>query len=107
EPIGDLVGEFVRYARREPAAGVYAGRTLGPDGRDDGRSIFGWPSLWGHVCFALGLSTFFPRSRLFNPEQLPGRDRTVPGPVPAASGCVLMIRRSLFREVGGFSPHYF
>lgn len=107
EPIGDLVGEFVRYARSEPAAGLYVGRTLGPDGRDDGRSIFGWPSLWGLLCFALGLSTFFPRSRLFNPEQLPGRDRTVPGPVPAASGCVLLIRRSLFTEIGGFSPHYF
>lgn len=107
EPIGDMIGEFVRYARREPAAGLYVGRTLSPDGSDDGRSVFGWPSLWGYACFALGLSTFFPRSRLFNPEQLPARDRTMPGPVPAASGCLLLVRRSLFAELGGFSPNYF
>lgn len=107
EPVGDVIGEFVRYARSDPAAGLLVGRTLGRDGDDDGRSIFGWPSLWGYACFALGLSTVFRRSRLFNPEQLPGRDRTVAGPVPAASGCLLLIRRVLFTELGGFTPDYF
>lgn len=107
EPVGDLIGEFVRYARAVPAAGLYAGRTLGSDGTDDGRSVFGWPSLWGYVCFATGLSTAFRGSRLFNPEELPGRDRGTAGPVPAASGCVLLVDRALFAELGGFTEDYF
>ncbi|MFK3984934.1 glycosyltransferase family 2 protein [Micromonospora sp. NPDC050397] len=107
EPVGDVVGEFVEYARANPEHRVYTGRTLRADHTDDGRSAFALPSLWGYVCFATGLSTVFRRSRLFNPEELPGLDRSVPASVPAASGCLLLLQRSLFAELGGFLPDYF
>ncbi|MEV4626231.1 glycosyltransferase family 2 protein [Micromonospora sp. NPDC049523] len=107
EPVGDVIGEFVAYAHAHPEHRVYTGRTLHADHTDDGRSAFALPSLWGYVCFATGLSTVFRRSRLFNPEELPGLDRSVPAPVPAASGCLLLLQRSLFAELGGFLPDYF
>lgn len=107
EPVGDVVGEFVAFARANPAHRVYTGRTLHSDGTDDGRSVFGLPSLWGYFCFATGLSTLLRRSRLFNPEELPGLDRTRPAPVPAASGCLLLVDRALFAALGGLAPDYF
>ncbi|BCJ66778.1 glycosyltransferase family 2 protein [Polymorphospora rubra] len=107
EPVGDVIGEFVAFARANPAHRVYTGRTLHQDGTDDGRSVFALPSLWGYFCFATGLSTILRRSRLLNPEELPGLDRTRPTPVPAASGCLLLIDRALFAELGGFAPDYF
>lgn len=107
EPVGDVIGEFVGYARANPEYRVYTGRTLHADHTDDGRSVFALPSLWGYFCFATGLATMFRRSRLFNPEELPGLDRSVPAPVPAASGCLLLLQRSLFAELGGFLPDYF
>jgi GT2 family glycosyltransferase len=65
------------------------------------------PSLWSMTCFATGLSTMFRRSSLVNPEELPGLDRAKPTVVPVASGCVLLINRARFEELGGFTPDYF
>lgn len=107
EPVGDPVGELVRYAGEHPGRGLYAGRTLRADGTDDGRSVFALPSLWGYLCFATGLSSLFRRSPWLNPEELPGLDRRAGGPVPAVSGCVLLVERALFGELGGFTPDYF
>ncbi|GAB3152466.1 hypothetical protein GCM10027290_43170 [Micromonospora sonneratiae] len=107
ELVDDVLGELVSYARTHPEHRVYTGRTLHADGTDDGRSVFALPSVWGYLCFAAGLSTVFRRSRLGNPEELPGLDRSRPGPVPAASGCLLLIERSLFTELAGFAPDYF
>jgi GT2 family glycosyltransferase len=107
EPVGDVLGELVAYARAHPGHGVYAGRTLRADGGDDGRSVFALPSLWAYACFAVGVSTLLPGVRWANPEALPHLDRSSPVEVPAASGCVLLLRRSLFAELGGFTPDYF
>lgn len=107
EPVGDVLGELVTFARAHPAHRIYAGRTLHTDGTDDGRSVFALPSLWAYVCFATGLSTVVRRSPLTNPEELPGLDRTTGGPVPAASGCLLLIERAFFTELGGLAPDFF
>ncbi|WP_018351206.1 glycosyltransferase family 2 protein [Longispora albida] len=107
EPVGDPVASLLAHAEASPARGIYAGRTLTAAQLDDGRSVFGLPSLWGYLCFAAGLSSVFRKSRLFNPEELPGLSRAAGGPVPAASGCLLLVERALFEELGGFDPRYF
>jgi N-acetylglucosaminyl-diphospho-decaprenol L-rhamnosyltransferase len=107
EPVGDVLGAFLTFARAAPEPRVYVGRTLDLHGADDGRSIYALPSLWGYLCFATGLSTAFRRSALLNPEELPDRPRDLAGPVPAGSGCLLLIERALFTELGGFTPDYF
>ncbi|MDG4789582.1 glycosyltransferase family 2 protein [Micromonospora sp. WMMD1102] len=107
EPVGNVIGELLAFTRERPGHGIYAGRTLAPDGSDDGHSVFGPPSLWTLTCFATGLSTLFGRSRLFNREALPWLDRAAPVRVPAASGCLLLVRRTLFSQLGGFTPDYF
>lgn len=107
EPVGDVVAAFVAFAQANPQHLVYTGRTLRSDGTDDGRSVWGLPSLWSYVCFATGLSTMFRRSRWCNPEELPALDRSVSTVVPAASGCLLLVDRALFVELGGFAPEYF
>lgn len=107
ELVGDVIGEFVLFATDRPGLRVYAGRTLDLSGADDGHSAFALPSLWAYFCFATGLSTVFRRRQFFNPENLPALDRSVAVPVPAASGCLLMVDRGLWQELGGFAPDYF
>lgn len=106
-PVGDVLSAFVGAAERDPQARIYTGRTRHPDGTDDGHSCFGLPTLWSLACFATGLSTAFRGSQVLNPEELPGLDRSQPARVPAASGCLLMLERQLFTELGGFTPDYF
>jgi GT2 family glycosyltransferase len=107
EPVRDVLAAFTEFALASPAHGIYSGRTLRPDGTDDGRSCFALPSVWSLFCFAAGLSTFFRRVRWLNPEELPDLDRSKPAPVPAASGCLLLVDRALFSTLGGFTPDYF
>jgi N-acetylglucosaminyl-diphospho-decaprenol L-rhamnosyltransferase len=107
EPVGDVVGALVSYAQRNPRNRVYTGRTLRADGTDDGMSAHALPSLWGYVCFATALSSVVKGSRLTNPDALPGFDRTAGGEVPAVSGCLLLVDRPLWTELGGFTPDYF
>lgn len=111
EPVGDVIAALVGYATEHPEHGIYTGRTLHTDDTDDLRSCFALPSLRGYLAFAMGLSTLGRRVRWLgpwlNPEELPGYDRTQPREVPAVSGCLMLIRRDLFAELGGFAPDYF
>ena len=107
EPVGDVIRTLVEFAGSHPEHRIYTGRTLRADHTDDGHSVHALPSLWGYVCFATGLSSLRRRSPLFNPDELPGLDRVIGGEVPAVSGCLLLIDRPLWQQLGGFTPDYF
>jgi N-acetylglucosaminyl-diphospho-decaprenol L-rhamnosyltransferase len=106
-PAGHPVAELARFARQHPEHGIYAGRTLHPDGTDDMYCCWGLPSLRGYLGFATGLSTAFPNNSWINPEDLPGYDRRTVREVPAVSGCCMLVDRKLFNELGGFDPVFF
>lgn len=86
EPIGDVLETLVAFAREHPRHRIYTTRTLTEQGVDDDHSCHGLPTLWSLACFASGASTFFPRSKMFNPERLPGVDRSRVAEVPAVWG---------------------
>jgi N-acetylglucosaminyl-diphospho-decaprenol L-rhamnosyltransferase len=106
-PVGDVVGELVGFARSHPGHGIYTGRTLSADGVDDGHACLGLPTLWSFACFATGLSTVLKRQPWANPEGLPEYDRRSVREVPAVSGCLMLIERTLFHALEGFDPRYF
>jgi GT2 family glycosyltransferase len=58
------------FARAHPEHGLYGGRTFREDGELDPSSCWGAPTLWSLTCFALGLSTAFAGSPVFDPESL-------------------------------------
>lgn len=95
------------FAGAHPQYGVYGGRIVDGDGVTDPRSCWGAPTLWSLACFATGVSTAFPRSRLLNPESLGRWPRNSVREVPVVTGCLLLVRRSDFLAVGGMDPRYF
>lgn len=98
---------LVGFARNHPWAGIYGGRTLRPDGTPDPRSCWGAPSLWSHLCFAAGLTALAPRSALFDPESLGGWERDSVREVPVVTGCLMLVRRDLWRALAGFDEAFF
>lgn len=98
---------LLEFARRNPSGGLYGGRTLTPEGDLDPKSCWGAPSLWSTACFALGLSTLRPGSRRLNPEGLGPWRRDTVREVDVLSGCLLLVRRDLWRALGGFDPTFF
>ncbi len=107
KPVGHAVPELVRFAMAHPGHGLYSGRTLRPDGTDDNFSCWGLPTLWSLACYATGLSTVLRGQRWANPEGLPDYDRRSVREVPAVSGCMMLVERELFEQLGGFDPRYF
>jgi N-acetylglucosaminyl-diphospho-decaprenol L-rhamnosyltransferase len=102
-----LPGSFDRLLAEAGSGDIAGGAGLLPDGSLDRNSALAAPTLWRHVCFALGLSTAFPRSRLFGGSPLAGRPPTRSRRVPAVSGCFLAVRRDRWTSLGGFDDSLF
>lgn len=101
------VQNLLEFARANPRHGIYGGRTFDPQGTASHTSCFGAPTVWSHVCFGLGLSTVFRRSRVFDPESLGRWERDSVRTVGVVTGCLLLVRRALFEQLGGFDPRFF
>lgn len=98
---------LMTFATRHPEFGVFGGRTLRPDGMTDPSSCWGEVTVWSLTCFALGLSTAFKRSRIFDPESLGHWDRDTLRVVPIVTGCLLLILREDWDRVGGMDEDFF
>ena len=98
---------IVDFAQAHPDHGVYGGRTLRPDGRVDPSSCWGEPTLWSLTSFALGLSTAFRRSVVFDPESLGRWERDTVREVPIITGCLLLVTREQWDRLGGMDEVFF
>lgn len=107
ELVGDTLTALLRYARAHPRAGLVGGRTLSPQGELDPGSCWGAQSLWSLVCFAAGLSSVFHGSRLFDPESLGGWPRDSERQVDIVTGCLCLVPRAVWEQLGGFDESFF
>ncbi len=98
---------LVEFARARPQHGIYGGRTVNPDGTPHPGSCWGKPTLWSLTCFATMLSTAFRRSRLLDPESLGHWERDSVREVDIVTGCLLLVPRTLWQELGGFDLRFF
>ena len=101
------VDALLAFSKANPQAGITGGRTYYPDGSLNPYSCSARLTLWSTACRASGLSAAFPRSPLFNPEAYGGWQRDNARRVDIVVGCFLMIRRSLWDQLGGFDLRYF
>lgn len=98
---------LLEFAQRHPEHRIYGGRTLREDGTLDPCSCWGAPSLWSLSCFALGLSTAFAGSLVFDPESLGRWKRDSVREVPIVTGCLLLVPRLEFERIGGMDERFF
>lgn len=98
---------LLTFADAHPEYGIYGGRTLKHDGTLEPSSCWGAPTLWSLLTFATTLSTIFSRSPVFDPESLGTWQRDTVQEVDIVTGCLLLMRRDLFLQVGGMDEDYF
>ncbi|MDQ4054426.1 MAG: glycosyltransferase family 2 protein [Actinomycetota bacterium] len=98
---------LLTFAEAHPGHGVYGGRTLRSDGTVEPSSCWGLPTLWSTTCFALGLSTVFRGSRIFDPEAIGSWQRDSVRQVGMVSGCLLLVDRRTWARLGGFDERYY
>ncbi|QAY74689.1 glycosyltransferase family 2 protein [Agromyces protaetiae] len=101
------IDALLAFARAHPEHRLYGGRTLRPDGSTDPSSCWGEMTLWSLTSFALGLTTAFKRSRVFDPESLGRWERDSVREVPIITGCLLLVSRADWDALGGMDERFF
>ncbi len=90
-----------RYLHANPAVGIAAPRVLNTDGSNQS-SIIEWPTVAGLLRYHFPLSDLL-HGHLVTEVRVPDRS----GPVDAAKGCALAMRKEAFDAVGGWDERIF
>lgn len=105
--LDNAIERLVAFARANPGHGLYGGRTVHRDGTVEKSSCWNLPTVWSVTCFALGLTTMFKGSRLFDHESIPGWERDSVREIEMISGCLLLVPMTVWRQLGGFDERFF
>lgn len=101
------IDALTEFARANPDAGIWGGRTLFGDGTLNPTSCWGRMTPWSVIARSLGLATVAMGSPLFNPRAYPGWARDSVRHVDIVTGCLLMIDNRLWKQLGGFDRRFF
>lgn len=95
------------YAEINKDAGIFGGSTFNADGSRNPSSCWSKPTLWSTFCIASGLTSLFRNTKIFNPESFSWWDWSEPKEVDIISGCFMLMEKTLWNELKGFSPDFF
>lgn len=101
------IAKLFQYAVTTDDRTIFGGASVTPEGMVDFRSCWGRPGLWGLTMRALGISSIARKSRFFNPEEMPEWNRDSVRHVGVITGCFLMLKKTVWRELNGFDVDYF
>lgn len=101
------IDRLMDFARSHPEAGIWGGKTRFGNGSLNPASCWGRQTLWSLFCQAIGLSSLFRRSTLFNEEGMGAWDRNGMRHVDIVSGCFFLVRKDLWTQLGGFRKEFF
>lgn len=87
--------------------GCVGARLLNTDGSVQSSAILPFPTLLNTLLDADALKKLAPGLSIFGIAALGRQNETAATPVQAVSGACVLVRKSVFHEVGGFSEDYF
>ena len=103
----DTFRVMLDFFRRRPDAGLAGCRILNPDGSFQLPCRRSFPTPWVAFTKVFGLSTLFPRTRLFGRYNLTYLSPDETYPVDAVSGSFMMLRREVYEKAGGLDETFF
>ena len=98
---------MIDFFEKNPHAGLAGCKILNPDGSFQLPCRRGFPGPWTSFTKLTGLSSLFPKSKLFAKYNLTYLDENETYEVDAVSGAFMMIRREVYEKIGGFDPIFF
>lgn len=101
------IDKLVAFARANPKARIWGGRTPFADRTLNPSSCWGRMTPWNLLCRATGLTGLFRNTVLFNSEAIGGWQRDGVRRVDIVSGCFFLIEKELWDGLGGFDPLFF
>lgn len=89
-----------------PSAGIVGPKLLNSDRSIQTSCIRAFPTILNQVLDSNMLRKLFPKARMWGMKPLL-EEKNIASRVDAVSGACLMIKRSVFEDIGMFSPDYF
>jgi GT2 family glycosyltransferase len=105
-PLTGALDRLLEAADAEPGVGILGPRLLNPDGTLQ-PSVRGFPTLWRLATEYLFLRWLAPRSRALNAFYGAGFDHRSRREAEFLVGAVLLVRRQLLDQIGGFDERFF
>lgn len=99
--------KMLAYMKSKPDAGAVGCKILNGDGSLQWACRRSFPSPFAAICKTIGLSSLFPKSKLFASYNMTYLDSEQETDVDAVSGSFLGVRREIFERLGGFDKDYF
>ncbi len=103
----DTLDKMVEFFKNTPDAGMAGCKVLNPDGSLQLPCRRGFPGPWTSFTKITGLSTLFPKSKLFARYNLTFLDENETYEVDAISGAFMFFNREVYETIGGFDPEFF
>jgi GT2 family glycosyltransferase len=103
----DTITKMIEFLNNHPDAGLVGCKILNPDGSLQLACRRSFPGPWTSFCKVTGLSTLFPKSKLFAKYNLTYLDENSTHEVDAISGSFMMMKREVYEKVGGFDEQFF
>lgn len=103
----DTFINMISFFEAHPSVGLAGCKILNPDGTLQLACRRSFPGPWTSFCKVTGLSTLFPRSKLFARYNLTYKDENKSYEVDAISGSFMMMKKEVYNKVGGFDEEFF
>jgi O-antigen biosynthesis protein len=103
----DTLRVMLDFLDAHPDVGLAGCKILNPDGSFQLPCRRSFPTPWVAFTKTVGLSTLFPRSRIFGRYNLTYLDPDASYEVDAVSGSFMMARREVYEKIGGLDEAFF
>lgn len=97
----------LEFAKQQPQCGAVGICTLLPDGSLDHGCKRGFPTPMASLFYFTHMDRLFPKNRAIGAYRQTFVPIDAVAPVDAVSGAFLLLRKSLFLEIGGFDEQFF
>lgn len=103
----DTLHKMISFLKDHKEAGVAGCKILNADGTLQLACRRSFPGPWTSFTKVTGLSSLFPKSRLFARYNLTYLDDNKTYEVDAISGSFMMMKKEVYQQVGGFDEQFF
>jgi GT2 family glycosyltransferase len=103
----DTFSKLIEFFESHSEAGMVGCKILNPDGTLQLACRRSFPGPWTSFTKVTGLSTLFPKSKLFARYNLTYLDENQTYEVDAISGSFMMMKKEVYDKVGGFDEQFF
>jgi GT2 family glycosyltransferase len=103
----DAVDHLVAFMQAHPEVGISGPKVLNRDHTLQKPCRRGDPRPWAVFTYFFGLSTLFPRSRLFGQYLVSYIDENATHPVAGVAGSCMLIRRQVVDQIGYLDERFF